>query len=203
MLRSTLLPLAALVAALPSLAAADTSPQSMRACAQLADDAGRLACFDKIVEGLPAEPVPPASNAATGKWRVDIETNPMDDSKTVALFLIADEGRSDYDKPITLILRCQSNETSAFISWGDYLGSEAFVTSRVGEADSKRRQWSLSTNSQATFYPGTAPAFIKELMGAGRFVAQVTPYSDSPTTAVFDTSGLAEAVKPLRETCGW
>lgn len=55
-----------------------------------------------------------------------------------------------------------------------------------------------------TFYPGSgAIGFIKELMDADRFVAQVTPYNDNPVTAIFDLTGLNQAVQPLQETCGW
>ena len=37
-------------------------------------------------------------------------------------------------------------------------------------------------------------AFIRELMAADRFVAQVTPYNESPVTAVFELTGLPTAV---------
>jgi type VI secretion system protein VasI len=40
-------------------------------------------------------------------------------------------------------------------------------------------------------------------MDADNLVAQITPYNESPVTAIFDTSGLENAIKPLRETCNW
>lgn len=120
------------------------------------------------------------------------------------LSLIADEGRARYGDPIALILRCKSNKTEAYINWQDYLGSDAYVTTRIGDQDARNRKWSLSTDSQATFYPGGGDiSFIKRLMDSDRLVAQVTPYNESPVTAVFDIRGLEEEIEPLREACNW
>jgi type VI secretion system protein VasI len=60
----------------------------------------------------------------------------------------------------------------------------------------------MSTDSKATFHPQPI-AFLKSMMEANTLVAQVTPYNESPVTAIFDTTGLADAIKPLRETCNW
>jgi TonB family protein len=38
---------------------------------------------------------------------------------------------------------------------------------------------------------------------AETFLAQVTPYNENPITAIFDTRGMAAALKPLAKTCGW
>lgn len=77
------------------------------------------------------------------------------------------------------------------------------VLSRIGSEQASTRQWSLSTDSQATFYPDNPITFIKRLLEVDRFVAQVTPYGEDPVTAVFALGGLVNAIKPLRETCGW
>jgi type VI secretion system protein VasI len=153
--------------------------------------------------GLTAEQAAFLPTSSEGEWRVSVDTNPIDDSKTVVLALTAETGVSAYGDPIALILRCKSNQTEVYINWNNYLGSEAAVTSRIGDAAAQTRLWSLSTDSKATFYPSGDISFIKSLMGVDQFVAQVTPYSESPVTAVFNTSGLEVAVAPLRETCNW
>jgi type VI secretion system protein VasI len=105
---------------------------------------------------------------------------------------------------IALIIRCKSNKTELYIKWYDYLGMDSTqVSTRVGNASAQKRSWGLSTDNTATFFPGSPIAFIKSLMSAEKFIAQVTPYSESPVTAVFDIRGLTEAIKPLQETCGW
>ena len=100
-------------------------------------------------------------------------------------------------------MRCQSGKTNFFINWNDYLGSEATVLTRVGTENAVTSDWSLSTNSQATFRPGNTVAFIKHLSTVRQLVAQVTPYHENPITAVFDLTGIETAVAPLRETCRW
>lgn len=167
----------------------------IQACQLIEDDGARLACYD----GLANE----KSVATSGKWVVETDENPLDDSKTVTLALESDEGRSRFRGPVLMVLRCKSNKTEVYLRWGEYLGREAMVTGRVGKNKPITIPWNLSTDSQATFFPGQPIGFIKKLMEHDKYVAQVTPYNESPTTAVFDISGLSQAVKPLRQTCGW
>jgi len=173
-------------------------------CAAVEGELARLECYDNLAQrhGLQGPQAQPVNLTGHGKWVVDVKTNPIDDSKTVTLLLKADEGSSRWGKPVVLIARCQSNETDLFIAWNDYLGSEADVLSRVGEAKAVTRRWSISTDHKATFHPRPI-TFLKSMMEADKLVAQVTPYNESPVTAVFNTSGLKNAIKPLRETCNW
>ena len=192
----------------PLVAAAQTDEDLQTELAKCAVEEGqltRLACYDAIAESIGVDgPQPgPASGATVGEWLLQDEVNPIDDSRTVTLILVAGEGASSFNRPIALILRCGSGETQVYINWNDYLGSSARVTYRVGSLDAETRSWGLSTDSQATFYPRDEVDFINSLMGASSFIAQVTPYNESPKTAIFDTAGLAEAIVPLRETCGW
>jgi len=170
-------------------------------CASIEDDRDRLACYDAILGVRTA--TPPASTTGTGAWVVEEETNPLDDTKSSALSLAASSGHSRLNVPVTLVLRCLSGKTEAYIIWSDYLGTEAQVTTRIGGEEPRTARWTVSTDHTATFYPGDAVALIKALMMTNRYVAQVTPYSENPVTAVFDLEGIEGAVGVLRETCGW
>jgi len=174
-------------------------------CAVEAGDLDRLSCYDDLAKkrGLAGPQSEPTKIAGKGKWRVSVETNPVDDSKTVVLALRADSGKSKWGKPVTLIARCKSNTTELYISWNDYLGRNGEVLTRVGSQDAVTKDWGLSTDSQATFHPRGTISFIKKMKEADKLVAQITPYNESPVTAVFDTAGLENAIKPLRETCNW
>ena len=179
--------------------------QEIAQCAGIVGELERLECYDQLARSLGLVSVqtelPPAEDAGT--WKVSIKTNPLDDSKTVTLILLAESGTNRWGTPIGLILRCDSHQTDVYVAWSDYLGSEARVTWRVGDEDAKVAKWSLSTDKEATFYPYDEISFIKQLLTTDRFVAQVTPYNESPITAVFDLTGLANAIHPLQEACGW
>ena len=41
------------------------------------------------------------------------------------------------------------------------------------------------------------------MMLSDKLLAQVTPYNENPVTAIFNTRGMIEAIKPLRQTCHW
>ena len=194
------------------VAAAAVEDKDLAACASLEGDLTRLSCFDSLVQsaGLDGPKPQPVANANPGKWQVSRDVNPMDDSERVVLHLTADSGRSQWDRPITFIARCQSNETEAYINWQDYLGNDGSirgeyknVTVRIGSEGATTERWGLSTDSEATFAPSWAGDLLKRMAGSDKFIAQVTPYNESPVTAIFDTTGMADALEPLMEVCGW
>lgn len=144
-------------------------------------------------------------------WVTNTNINPVDDTKTVTAVLNADEGQSRFDGPVSLVVRCQSNRTDLFARWRDYLGDDSnsvyeewkWVTVRVGSNPASREKWSLSTDNEATFAPGSPIGLLKRLADEDRLVLQTTPYNESPVTAVFDMTGFREAVAPVAEECGW
>lgn len=188
-----------------SVTAQASIEKELAKCAVKSGDLDRLSCYDDLAKsrGLAGPQSEPTKIAGKGKWQVSVNTNPVDDSKTVVLALRADSGKSKWGKPVTLIARCKSNTTELYISWNDYLGRNGKVLTRVGSQSAVTKDWGLSTDSQATFHPRGTINFIKKMMEADKLVAQITPYNESPVTAVFDTAGLENAIKPLRETCNW
>lgn len=194
----------ALATGLTTMAHAAPTDKEIAACAIVEGDLSRLECYDTLAQryGLNGPQTKKVNVSGNGKWVVDVATNPIDDSKTVTLLLKADEGKNRWGSPVAMLARCRSNETDLFIVWNDYLGSEADVLSRVGTEKARTRRWSMSTDKKATFHPHPI-AFLKSMMEADSLVTQVTPYNESPVTAVFDIKGLNEAIKPLRETCHW
>lgn len=174
-------------------------------CSKITGQLERLECFDALARSQGADKpkdITPVINGK-GKWDVSVKSNPIDDTKTVTLALMSDKARSKWGNPVGLIIRCMSNKTDFLIVWQDYLGSEATVLTRIGQEPAVTAKWSLSTDSKATFYPDNPIPYINKMMASESFVAQVTPYNESPITATFDIRGLENAIKPVRETCKW
>jgi len=187
----------------PSALAQGDLKQTIGRCAIQEGDLQRLVCYDSVAKSLGYSRTPSATTVAgSGKWHVSNLKNPLDDTRTVALTLGATTGESRFGDPVVLVIRCQSGQVNAYINWNSYLGLEQTpVVARLGTGEAKTQRWSLSTDKKATFYPGDAAAFLDQLLAADRFVAQTTPYNESPITAVFELTGLSAAVKPLREVC--
>jgi type VI secretion system protein VasI len=173
-------------------------------CAVIEGDLARLECFDNLAQtkNLNGRQVQSAPITGKGQWKVSVDVNPIDDSKTVTLILDADSGKSRWGKPVYLVARCKSKITDLYIGWNDYLGREADVLTRVGDNQAITQRWSMSTDKKATFHKKPI-SFLKEMLASPKMVAQVTPYNESPVTAIFNTSGLENAIEPLRETCNW
>lgn len=183
---------------------ADVSKKEVATCAAINGDLDRLECYDNMAKRHKLAGLQPVTikGEGVGNWIVESEVNPIDDSKTVNLFLVASSGVARFDKPISLVARCKSNQTELYINWATYLGQEAFVTSRIGTKKANKSEWDLSSDSQATFKRQPI-SMLKEMLGESKLVVQVTPYNENPSTAVFDITGLDEAIKPLQETCAW
>ena len=173
-------------------------------CAIVEGDLARLECYDELAKNnnLDGRQVKPTSIDDKGKWNVSVDVNPIDDSKTVTLILDSNGKNTRYRRPPYMVVRCKSNETNLYIGWSDYLGSKADILTRVGSNKANTSRWTLSTDKKASFHPKPIP-FIKEMLKSNKLIAQVTPYNESPVTAMFDTSGLNNVIKPLQETCGW
>ena len=177
---------------------------------------GAPAPADPLSETVEAEPVVPAPEPEpepdTGGWGVSRSINPLDDSATVVAVLNATEGVSSViPEPISLIARCQSNTTEVYIDWHDFLGDDEFgnprssrkrVTYRFPPADAETEMWGVSTDNDSTFVARAIP-FLHTMVESKRLVMQTTPYNEAPITAIFDLTGVADALAPVAETCDW
>lgn len=188
------------------------------ACAAIESAVERLDCFDRLAESLDPMPVEsadseedllgglgletPTSTMIAG-WEVVARDDPMDDSRTVTIAKVAESGVNRMGDSPAMLVRCRSGRTELFIDWGDYLGNgSAVVTFRVGEDDPEREPWTISTDSRASFMPGEVREYVLgKLLNAERFVARVTPYSESPVTAIFALDGFSTAITPVLEAC--
>ncbi|EHA1081806.1 TPA: type VI secretion system-associated protein TagO [Photobacterium damselae] len=179
--------------------------KEVASCASIKGELARLDCYDALAKKHKLDQpqtVIGIESVGIGKWDLSEKVNPIDDSKTVTLFLEATTGQNKWNQKVYLVARCQSNKTDVYIGWNDYLGSKASVLTRIGSNKAVTSSWSLSTDSKATFHRKPI-AFLKKMEKSNSLIAQITPYNENPLTAVFDTTGLSKALVPLKETCNW
>jgi type VI secretion system protein VasI len=202
----------AITTGLHAMAATDLD-KSIAKCAVLSGDLDRLQCFDEVAEsfGLSGPQQVTTSGGRSGSWQIQHDINPVDDSERVTMVLEANSGTSQWGNPVVFVARCQSNKTEAYIDWGEYLGDDSYdvyedwkyVTIRIGEQKATKQQWGVSTDGEATFAPDWAGDLLKEMATANTFLAQTTPHSESPVTAIFDTGAMAAGLQLLAKTCNW
>ena len=187
-----------------SLALGQQSPMEDAAaqCAKIESPMARLECFDDLIRAHNLSPPEPTLFKGEGDWVVSQSANPIDDTLTVTAILSSENASNYLGEQVSLVLRCKSGQTEAYINWHDYLGSRAVVTDRIDKAPAERLGWQLSTDSQASFRP-RARVFMESLSEATTYLAQVTPYNESPVTASFNVQGAKEVVTLISKACSW
>lgn len=153
--------------------------KDIASCASINGELARLDCYDSLAKKHKLEQpqsVIGIKPVGVGKWDLSEEVNPIDDSKTVTLFLEATTGQNKWNKKVYFVARCQSNETNVYIAWNDYLGSKASVLTRIDSNKAVTSSWSLSTDSKATFHKKPI-AFLKKMENSNKLIAQITPYN--------------------------
>lgn len=138
-----------------------------------------------------------------GKWQVIKKTDPLSDEVNVSIVLAAP------DSGITFGVVCNERASAAGAIWEDFLGGEEIggekyqpVVYRVGDAEPVSDKWEVLADNQSTRIP-TPREFVDKMRGANRLVLQTQPFEEMPKTAVFDTTGLTEALKANRPECDW
>jgi type VI secretion system protein VasI len=213
MLRAIFVAAAAATLADPAFAATDVTP--FLECSAIEDSVARLACFDAAVA-----PVKEAANEAAaaelaptnpGEWLTEVETSPIDDSTNVYSIVLAKEayeGTYATHRP-ALIIRCVENTTSLVLNFdGDYmsdLAQRGRVTTRVDDRPAVEKSMVESTSNEALglWGGGSSIPFIKTMLGGEIFLVRAIPVNSNPVTVEFNIAGIDEAVRPVREACGW
>lgn len=174
----------------------DPLKKELRASGQITDSDARLKSYDAVLEKY-ALRKKAEKKAEENKWAVDVKADPLDDSKVIMISNRAEDG--DWlSRPTALVIRKEKDGLELYVCWSKYLGSEALVTMRVGKDEAETSQWAVSTDSHATFFPGSATDLLARMLKADQFVVRCTPYSESPVTVVFDIRGLRKELEKYK-----
>lgn len=181
-------------------------------CAGISSDVKRLACYDDLAQSRGSLPKieQETPRKGSGKWQVQKETSPLDDSTNVYLSIRANnsvKGWLDQYTP-TLQIRCKENTTDAYVvvgmsianTYGQY--NTAKITLRFDKTKAFDIRMGESTDGEAVFFLEPIK-MIKRMIQHDKFLFQFTPFNSSPAITTFDLTGLNEAIKPLRKHCNW
>jgi len=175
-------------------------------CAAISSVVERLSCFDDLAKNhkLTAT-TQDTSSPGKGKWLTQTDKDPLNDKAIYTATLPADSGTTGrFGGPIVLSVRCEGNKTEMYINWSSFLGLEGIPTTyRIDKQKAIRSGWDSSTDHKAAFFPRSPIPTLKKIADSTSFVASVTPYGENPVTAVFDTTGAAEALSDIRKGCKW
>ena len=194
-----------LLFALQTPVEAATIEEVLAYCRAQAEADERLACFDELVRAV-AEGVvlPTLPSSGAGRWKVSQEVSPIDDSREVYMRLGAeDEGHAAGSLP-ALMVRCTERKIDVHVSFDSRLSFEddIEVLSRFDQHPARKNDWELSTDRKAIFAPHSAFWALK-IERAQKLFMRLTPPGESPIDATFNLTGSAEAMSPLRESCGF
>jgi type VI secretion system protein VasI len=178
-------------------------------CAAESNSVERLECFDMLATKLGVAS-PRTETHGLGSWHIQESTSPIDDSKSVLMYVQADEYvpsnvGGGAVKP-QLVIACSEKTVRFYIDWRVYLGiDDAMVTYRIDKGKAITRDWSISTDNRAAGIWDTQSSVpvIKTMFGRQQIVARVTPYGANPATVTFDISQIDAAIKPVRAACKW
>lgn len=196
-----------LCALMPTVAVADADPKM---CHSIAEDTGRLACYDRVTTFSEAVTVTaPAKPGPEGKqWNVQIEGSALDDRKDVYLRVMSDkpEGTGYGNTSHAFFyVRCMKNSTNSFITFNSYTTDDQSVKYRVDDGP-MQKVWMETMNGGdgIGIWSGTrAIPFIKGLLDKEKLVVAYESYSNANLEFTFDISGLRNQIGPLAESCGW
>ena len=178
-------------------------------CARIDQPTARLACFDQEFPKALSAPV----TAATGKWRMQSAPSAVA-RRTDHTLSLASQGmiecRWSDPRPVHLRMRCIGNVTSVLLETGCFMTSSQYlgygdVSYAIDSDEAKVARMTAGADDRSLgFWSGeTAIPLIRDLLGASTLTVRMTPYSDEPISAAFDVRGITEAIKPIREECGW
>ena len=167
-----------LLPATPSFAQADGA-----ACAAIAGDSERLACYDDIFRGVPAD----AANAVSFNSEQLIPAKPS--------------GR----QPAVITVACAAGVLSVKFSFAgntmSAIGSDAGITLQLDLQTTRSRTLPTADNNTALVINRDAEAFLDSLAGATNLTVRVTPVSSRSLSVRFKLAGVDEAVAPVRAAC--
>ena len=140
-------------------------------------------------------------DSKTGDWEVQEEVSPLDDSRNVFRRLSAENNAG-----LQLMVRCLEGKTDVIIGYYTFLeykrGWDVIVWPRFDQDPAERNTWAQSTSGKAIF-ADYGVDWARKIAGARKLHVRTLPEVGPVVEGTFQLKGAAEAMRPLREACGW
>ena len=214
--------IAVLVLTFSSTAHADISLTEYNKCKAISNSLKRLLCYDDLnktkVAGTPEAAATPATSISSkdalsriesaseivkGEWQVSVDENQSDFTKNKATASIY--ASSSYPDNITprLVLHCDSRSTRLYINWGTPVGDTNRYNIFIDSDKFPTPRWNRSRNKLLTYYPRAVLGKVKQMLEADQYMIEIEQKEGPLLKAVFDITGIKEAVEPIRYICEW
>lgn len=179
----------------PAPSQAQSSEMMLSLCRKVADDAGRLKCYDAI--GKPADPIKTNPPSVQQEWMINESKSPIDDSLQISAGILSEDGKS------SMILRCVEHKTEALVMPnGLFAFQKGEVIQRINDAPAVKAIWTASSNNEALFAPNGI-GFIKALPDDGTLFIRATGHSRKADDATFKLGQVSEIRNRISSICGW
>lgn len=185
-------------AGLPSPATAQDA-EVVRICAAMANPESRLSCYDRLVTSLGISTAGPDG----ALWTVEFLVDPLTDERSARAVLPALEGRGVDEAPVQFIVECRGGQTAVLLDWAQPVGDGNTIVIRLDADEPQDTFWEMARNRTAARYRSDGAPLARAIAPHRRMVARVVPSGREPVTAIFDLTGMPEAIQPVREACGW
>jgi hypothetical protein len=157
------------------------------ACSTIADDAQRLACYDKLFRN--------------GGRADDALSVTFESEQQIPAYPSGGRGRAEFT------VSCEAGVLSARFSFAGQLlsatGDFAPITFQLDQQSARTRTLNASLDNTALGFWTTADAeaFLSTLEGASALAVRVTPTSYRSLSVRFRLEGVLDAVAPIRAAC--
>lgn len=168
--------------------------QEISRAASISDSLKRLAAYDDIAARAKLTRESNAETNTSGYWSIDRSVSPIDDSVTINAYLASENKVSTRlsQNNLALIVRYQEGELNAFISFRNFMGSDAIdTTMRFDREPAFEISLTNSTDHTAGFIPRPW-RFIEKLAKTNSLTVRATPYGESPVTVTFNVAGFSD-----------
>lgn len=137
---------------------------------------------------------------AAAEWRYSESTDPMTDAKIQIISRVAEGTDAQALRPKVLLVRCKGGTLDVIVHWNEYLAEAKRMNVRFDKLQPESQVW-FPVNEKTALVSRNPKQLVAAFKTYSTLAVQVTPYSKSPTAAVFKMGGFAQKAAQLPQSC--